>query len=361
MKTFPHTTVGTVAATLCLVILGATLGHAAPKSRGHAKTTVGTLPPLTPTSIQPITPPSATPAPGDVLLYDGDSANTAGVTLSDWGGGSVEDSTDIAFAKTHAIKITTLDPYQGARITFTTPPALGDLTDKTRYLTLVIRLIRSPRNISQDTDNGTDAQGQDQGAPPPPAPQGNGQPGQTAAAPADNTSLPAAQNLHMIFTMAGGAQADLMRPLPQFSSAQDGIDQWITMSVPLADLAVPGATGDASLQSLQIAGDDYTVMYVGQIKIVQDSTPITCFAGDDQNAATSQTVTLKGTAAGGASALVYSWDFDAKDGITDQAQGPTVTTQYLKPGDYTATLTVSDLDGLKKPASATTVIHVTKQ
>ena len=370
--TFTRTLGGTVAAALCLLLLAGAACPAAPKLHSrkmtpHTTGTTGALPPMTPTAVIPVAPPSAAPAPGDSLLYDGRSADAAGVRLSAWGGGSVEDSAEVSFSKGHAIKVTTLDPYQGARITFDTPADLGDVTaDKTRYLSLVVRLVRSPRSISQD---GNDTQGQNQGGPPPQRPMmgqmGNGMPGQMnpgqPAAPTDNTDLPVARKLHLTFTMAGGAQADLMRPLPEFSDVQDGIDQWLPVSVPLSALAVPGAAGDASLKSLTLAGDDYAVLYVGQIKLTRDATPLSCFAGDEQNVSKGQTVTLKGTAVGGASTLVYSWDFDSQDGVKDQAQGPVVTTQYPKAGDYTATLTVSDLDNLKKPATATTVIHVANQ
>lgn len=41
----------------------------------------------------------------------------------------------------------------------------------------------------------------------------------------------------------------------------------------------------------------------------------------------------------------YSWDFDASNGITSEATGTTVTTNYTNAGTYTATLTVRDSQG----------------
>ena len=63
-----------------------------------------------------------------------------------------------------------------------------------------------------------------------------------------------------------------------------------------------------------------------------------------------------GTADGGASALRYTWNFGASGTDAEQAEGQTVQTQYDTAGNYTVTLTVSDLDGIKKPATSTVTV-----
>lgn len=55
-------------------------------------------------------------------------------------------------------------------------------------------------------------------------------------------------------------------------------------------------------------------------------------------------------------AYSYAWDFNATDGITVEAQGPTASTTYSTPGTYTATLTVTDVVG--RTNQATTQITV---
>lgn len=44
-------------------------------------------------------------------------------------------------------------------------------------------------------------------------------------------------------------------------------------------------------------------------------------------------------------ALAHSWDFDASDGVQQDATGETVSHRYDEPGEYTATLTVDDGNG----------------
>ena len=69
-------------------------------------------------------------------------------------------------------------------------------------------------------------------------------------------------------------------------------------------------------------------------------------------------VVFHGTGDGGASALRYTWNFGASGTTAEEAEGQTVQTQYDTAGDYTVTLTVSDLDGIKKPATSTLAVHV---
>lgn len=296
--------------------------------------------------------PSAAPAPGDVLLYNGADTATAGLSIAPWGGGTALDSTDISFSKGHSLKVTTLDPYQGARITFKTPVDLGSLEDKSRMFQITLRLTKSNRTFpppAQDDNNDNGPSDQEE-------PEGFGNPfGDANQTISGITTL---KTVHLVFTLANGAQADIIRPMPAADTG--GAEQWVNLAVPFAALSFSPAADGSPLQSVSIAGDDYAVFYIGQMKLIHDTAPITCYAGDRQDVTTRQPVTLHGSASGGASALQYAWDFDDKDGVTDQAYGPDVTTQYLTSGDYKVTLTVSDIDGIKKPATATTTIHVSQ-
>lgn len=355
------------------------------------------LPPMTPVRAVPAAPPSPVTQAGDTLLYDGQSPDAAKVSIASWGGGAVEDNAQVSFSKGHSLKVTTLDPYQGARMSFQTPADLGIVTDTARTMVLTLRLTADTRvlpPIPPPTQNGPDNGGPDDnggqmdqggqmdnggqmdqgrrldtGEPQiimaqflPPA-DGNAQP--TTPAGTDAASSPPVQGLtrlHLIFTLANGAQADIERPYPDLSKTNTGAgaEQWVTIGVPLSILHFSAPGGGSPLQSITIAGDDYAVFYVGQIKVTQDTAPVTCFAGvDDASVARDTPITLRGTASGGYSVLNYSWDFDASDGIAEQATGMLATTQYAKgPQDYKVTLTVTDVDGLKKPAVSTVTLHV---
>ena len=56
--------------------------------------------------------------------------------------------------------------------------------------------------------------------------------------------------------------------------------------------------------------------------------------------------------------LYFQWDFDTKDAFVPQSEGPRATHTYAAAGAYTVTLVVSDVDGIKAPATVTTTVHV---
>ena len=65
------------------------------------------------------------------------------------------------------------------------------------------------------------------------------------------------------------------------------------------------------------------------------------------------------SAFGGKTPLVYQWDFDASDGLQDEAEGKSVVHAFQKAGNYTVTVTVNDLYGTKKPVVTRFKVHVT--
>jgi PKD repeat protein len=69
-------------------------------------------------------------------------------------------------------------------------------------------------------------------------------------------------------------------------------------------------------------------------------------------------VTFQARASGGATKVVYQWDFDAADGLQVDAEGRQVRFRFRKPGTFTVTLTVRDAYGLKTPYSTTLKVVV---
>jgi PKD repeat protein len=109
-----------------------------------------------------------------------------------------------------------------------------------------------------------------------------------------------------------------------------------------------------TVKSIAISGDATATFFVGDISIVNDSTPIT---GDvnthDLNLAQGDEFEFTASGSGGSTPLKYTWDFDASDGIQVDAEGRSVTRKFRKPGNYIITLTISDLYGLKTPYTTT--------
>jgi hypothetical protein len=169
--------------------------------------------------------------------------------------------------------------------------------------------------------------------------------------------------------MADGSRYELVRPIEIPPS--DDPDRWVTVAFPLAAItkqAKGGATptGDsAKIKQIAIFGDKYQRFYVGEINVIVDQTDINVFPLEDQVFFAQQPTVFTGNAEGGASTLHYSWDFDASDGIQEDAAGRSVVYVFPKSNTetgqktYKVTLTVSDFDGIKKPVSTTLEAVVT--
>src|SRR5262249_11468634 len=102
--------------------------------------------------------------------------------------------------------------------------------------------------------------------------------------------------------------------------------------------------------------------FVGQITTVTDSDPISVEPLEEQVVAVNDRVEFVGNAEGGIAGLKYSWDFDKRDGVQEDAVGARVYHTYTKASPenepYVATLTVSDISGAKRPVSVETTVEV---
>ncbi|MCL7413492.1 MAG: PKD domain-containing protein, partial [ANME-2 cluster archaeon] len=94
--------------------------------------------------------------------------------------------------------------------------------------------------------------------------------------------------------------------------------------------------------------------------IVKDTTSLNADAGPDQTVNEDTAVTFDGSGSSDDVGIVrYSWDFNARDGITGEASGVTPTHTYLNPGTYTVTLNVSDSDGNYATDTLTVIVKDT--
>ncbi len=330
--------------------------------------------PTTPVPATPAIAPPAAPAVPEVTLYDGKAAGPATPSVANWGGGSGEDSTETFIFGGHSLKVTTLDLYQGARITFPTPVSLaGD----NRVFQITVRrggstLHYDPQTTSAlppgDTPNGFPGQGRG----------GFGFPGQFGGqnggrfgrrgrrnrtgqgeGPAEAPLIPPVENLRLSFTFADGRQTDVLRPVPDVSDDLAG-EGWYSINVPVSALKLGGS--NPLLKSVTIGGDHYGVFFVGRIKLGSDTPTLAITIDGPATVLPGQPVTLTAQGGGAFSALKYAWDLDAGNGVLDRPTGETASARYFEPGqDHTVTLTVTDLDGLKKPITVTKVIHVSGQ
>ncbi len=341
--------------------------------------------------------PGNAPAPGGttldpVLLYSGAPLSAGTVQASPWGGGTVADHDGDAYtAAGHTIQVDTAGLYQGAQIAFGTPVALGDLKSQTtRYLQIIFSAAPSqqyaalPMSPLRPMDAhfqsfpgsyqiaqapyggysgrrrpGAGASGVPYGANP------YGQSGAGARTPStvpdELADLPtlAIGSLHVIYEFANGSRSETLRPM----SVTLGEDiNWLRASIPLSAIPAP-PVGSAQLAKLYIGTDVPATLNIGEIRLITDTAPITADAGTNKTVPLNTQVTLVGTGEGGASSLKYEWNFDSPSAqpFVPEAEGVTASYTFGTPGDHIVTLRVSDLDGIKPPATAVVTIHVDDQ
>ncbi len=339
---------------------------------------------LLPALLLAFVPTTASAAP-DVALYEGKSVAESGLSVAAWGAGSGQESAETYLFGGHALKVTTLDFYQGARISFATPvPLAGD----DRILQITLRrggatLHYDPRTlpgVAQPQGQNPNYPGSDQGPgagqyPGGQGPGGNGQyPGgrgrggrgrggfgrgrgtAPGAAPVDVPLIPNITKLRLQFVLADGRQADILRAIPTVSDPAAG-QGWYSVPVPISSLKFGGGAAPL-LKSITLGGDQFGVFYVGRVRLASDSAPLSAeINGPDKIGADLPAIfSAKGET--GLSNVRYVWNFG--DGESSESDaGPTVSHRYTRGGqDETVTLTVSDVDGLKKPVQATKNIHI---
>ncbi len=273
-------------------------------------------------------------------LFQGDLEQNANVTLGSWGSGRAERSKDNIYVGDSSIRLTTQGLYQGGRLDFKNPI---DLSESFRNPNAYVRMrVRFTGNNA--TQNSYDA--------------GSGETSRRAASPFTN--------MRFLLTMADGSTHELIRPVS--IAPTDDPDAYVPISFPLSALTKKNAdgtrgaapTGDAArVKQMAIFGDTYAVFNVGEIGVIVDETEISVQPLDLPPVFANDNISFVALAEGGATTLRYSWDFDASDGIQTDAEGRSIRHAFKKEGKYTVTLTVSDVDGLKKPAVTTTEVEVT--
>lgn len=180
---------------------------------------------------------------------------------------------------------------------------------------------------------------------------GPGGPGGTGA------TAPVLKQLRLIVTTSDGKRSEVYVPANTSSASDQG---WTTVAIPLQAISGFDRTNKA-VSAVAISGNTTATLYVGDIRVVDDSTPITGdtnVSSGELNAALGDEYTLTGYGSGGSSILRYTWDFDDRDGIQVDAEGQSVNRKFRKPGTYVITLTISDYYGLKQPYSKTIKVVV---
>lgn len=300
------------------------------------------------------------------------SIKDQGISLKSWGSGTASETDEYAYEGTTSIRVASRNYFQGAILTFANTIDLASATSNKDNLLLLTLMIPGATAgggaIGPGGGGMIGAAGAPGGLGGPPAgiggiPTGPGRPGGgrpgAGGFPGGQVSgtsgtLPV-NTLRIVLTAEDGTKAETFIDLKNTSPNERG---WRKVGVPLA--AINGwAKTSKKLKTMAISLDSIGTVYVGDMQILKDETPIYAEPSvREMNLALGDQVTLSGMGYGGSSPLKFSWDFDKADGVSADAEGQAITRKFRKPGVYVITMTVSDVYGLKKAHTSEITVTV---
>jgi len=322
-----------------------------------------------------------------VDIYTGDSVISAGIKLRGWGSGTGKEDRQKSYNGDRSIHVTTNGYYAGARMQFERPV---DLTEQTQDPFSLLEFLiffkegPEPRNRQQGGVGGLGSPGS-QGAGPQGSsgagPQGPGSGSGAAGLPGfpggvgglgggsgragQQRRPPATRRLKVILVGEEGRVTATNQPVVLFPARQEN---WFEVAVPFSAFKGLDKMDSFNLREIRLFGDHKDDFWIGEIRTATDEEPITVEPLSAQEVSVGDQVQFRAEATAGLSALKFSWDFDASDGIQEDATGPVVVHYYRKPSEllqgsqepepYVVTLTVSDLSGVKKPERRQTDVVV---
>ena len=141
---------------------------------------------------------------------------------------------------------------------------------------------------------------------------------------------------------------------PIYPGSKDA-SSWVRVGFPLRDFKGPIG---GKLDRIAIFGERRDTVYIGQVKLVLDNTPIEASpAAYPAIASVGKPVTFLANARAGLAPVNAVWDFDNSNGIQAEATGLRVMNVYDRPGDYEATVTITDATGAS-PEKRTYIVLV---
>ncbi|MBX3096280.1 MAG: PKD domain-containing protein [Fimbriimonadaceae bacterium] len=300
---------------------------------------------------------------GQQKLYDGTRAlGDQSVAVEGWGSGIITETTEAAFEGTASLRVSTRNFFQGGTIKFGNGVNLASAYGNRSNLLMFVFNLPGASGTATGAGGRTGGPGAGSagggGSSSGTADDGGGRPGGGRGGQATTTATNPAgvDRIRVIITTTDGLKSEAYLEMADTVADQRG---WRRAGIPLQ--AITGfARTNKTIQSIALAADEATTFYVGSISILEDSTPITADLpmNDTMNIGTGDTIIFQASGQGGATKLIYEWDFDDKDGIQADAEGRAVRHRFRTPGTYTVTVVVRDAYGLKEPFRRTMTVTV---
>lgn len=339
-----------------------------------------------------------------ILYQPARTVKDQGLSIKPWGSGTISETDETAFQGTNSIRVSTHNFFQGGILNFGNPVDMTkDFNSKTNLLRVTFKLADSgvirggggkgagagagaagggvlgggrrgggglpggggpggfggqrgggpggfggPGGGLQGGAGGPVGGGQGLGG----AAGGRGGPGGGST-----VEVPVLKTFRLIVTTTDGKKSEVYVPADTSTGGEDG---WKNVAIPLQAITGFDRT-NKTIQSIAIGANTIATFYVGDLRVIDDSTPIRGELIPDVteiNLALGDEVTLSASGRGGSSILRYTWDFDDKDGIQVDAEGQTVNRKFRKAGTYVVTCTISDYYGLKPSYAIKTKVTV---
>ncbi|HMS55774.1 MAG TPA: PKD domain-containing protein [Fimbriimonadaceae bacterium] len=290
------------------------------------------------------------------------SVKDQNITLRGWGSGTIAETDEVSYEGAFSVRVSTRNLFQGGLMSLGSPvdwaAAFGD---DSNMLRLAFRVADGPMTLGGGGGGGAGLKGGGGGGRPG-SPDGDtgGQlgggggrnPGSGGGAAGGGQMTQTAaplKRIRVIMTTTDGMKSEAYIPVANASADSRG---WQSVAIPLKRIDGFAKTNKI-IKELGFSGDATTTFYVGDMRVVSDQTPISGeIKTGNLNLALNDEVEFRGSGFGGSSVLKFTWDFDDKDGIQEDAEGVVVKRKFRKAGTYKVTLTVSDMYGLKKSASS---------
>ncbi len=318
-------------------------------------------------------------------IYSGEAVSPTTLKIDTWGSGVALESSDVVYTGSKSVKGTSYGRYQGIRIVLATPVDIKSLMGDTNALFQIVYSLAEKTETTASGSGkfggkggafgGSGSGGRSQGGGSSSQPGGGARGGAAGGlggsgggrgtdSKSEIKTVPA-ENIRIVLGMDDGAKFELNMEL---STSRFVRDEWRSLAIPVA--AIDGLKNSSGkLKEVNIFTDQPTTLYIGQLQIAQDETPIRVDDLTDQTIAKNDILTLNSSAEGGPSALKYVWTVR---GIANADTGANLNPNYLvtlegkkfkhhfsKGGDFEVTLTVKDVYGIKKSATQKMVVHVT--
>ena len=300
---------------------------------------------------------------GQFLYTSTRGAQDQGINLTGWGSGTVAESDEVAYEGVNSIRISTRNFFQGGLIQFRNAVNVGDkFNDKAQLLLFTINIPGAGTTMGGGGGNapgrggamaggggGALAGGSAAGD------EGFGSPGRGGAAGAAAGQEKPVTRLRVVVTTSDGKRSEGFLDVTTSVKDQRGSFK--------AGLPLQGISGldktNKQITGIAISADATTTMYVGAVEVTTDTSPIFVEPTiKEYNVGSGQEASFSAIGFAGATPVRFVWDFNAADGIQEEAEGSTVRRRFRAPGTYTVTVTGVDVFGLKKPFSATIRVTV---